>query len=141
MNLIEEHNKKYAFFHEITGEAMKVHNKYSSGLLESAYEAALKYLLVLNGHKVEQQVYLPIFWDDVKLDHSYRMDLVVDDDIILELKSVSHIETQHCKQLKSYMSMTHKPYGMIINFSAPSLYSEWYHRDEETGFINKVRLL
>ena len=53
MNLIEEHNKKYAFFHEITGEAMKVHNKYSSGLLESAYEAALKYLLVLNGHKVE----------------------------------------------------------------------------------------
>ncbi len=79
---------------------MKVHNKYSSGLLESAYEAALKYLLVLNGHKVEQQVYLPIFWDDVKLDHSYRMDLVVDDDIILELKSVSHIETQHRKQLK-----------------------------------------
>ena len=141
MNLMEEHNKKYAFFHEITGEAMKVHNKYSSGLLESAYEAALKYLLVLNGHKVEQQVYLPIFWDDVKLDHSYRMDLVVDDDIILELKSVSHIETQHRKQLKSYMSMTHKPYGMIINFGAPSLYSEWYHRDEETGFINKIRLL
>ena len=68
MNLIEEYNKKYEFFKDITGEAMKVHRKYHSGLLESAYEAALKYLLELKGYKVERQVYLPMFWDDVPLD-------------------------------------------------------------------------
>ena len=58
MNLISEHNKKYEFFHEITGIAMKVHRKYKPGLLESAYEAALKYLLELEGYDVERQVYL-----------------------------------------------------------------------------------
>ena len=53
MNLIQEHNKKYQFFHDITGVAMKVYNKYRPGLLESAYEAALKYLLEIDGYKVE----------------------------------------------------------------------------------------
>ena len=72
MDLIEEHNRKYYFFREITGEAMRVHNKYSSGLLESAYEAALVYLLRLKGYKVERQVYLPIYWDDVRTRHNDR---------------------------------------------------------------------
>ena len=84
MNLIEEHNKKYQFFRDITGVAMKVHSKYRAGLLESAYEAALKYLLEQQGYKVERQVELPIYWEDVKLDQKYRMDLVVNDNIILE---------------------------------------------------------
>ena len=88
MNLIEEHNKKYQFFADITGVAMKVYNKYRPGLLESAYEAAMKYLLELDGYKVEKQVDLPIYWDDVKLDQHYRMDLVINDDIIVELKAI-----------------------------------------------------
>ena len=57
MTLIEEYNNKYRFFSDITGVAMKVHNKYHPGLLESAYEAALKYLLEQQGYKVERQVY------------------------------------------------------------------------------------
>jgi GxxExxY protein len=65
MDPIQEHNKKYEFFREITGEAMRVHRKYHSGLLESAYEAALKYLLEQKGYTVERQVHLPIYWDDV----------------------------------------------------------------------------
>ena len=68
MDLIAEHNRKYAFFKDITGIAMLVHRTYHPGLLESAYEAAMKYLLEQNGYKVERQVYLPIFWEDVKLD-------------------------------------------------------------------------
>ena len=141
MNLIEEHNKKYSFFHEITGEAMKVHNKFKPGLLESAYEAALKYLLELSGHKVERQVFLPIYWDDVLLDQSYRLDLVVDKNIIIELKPVAHIDTPHRRQLWNYMNLTHFPYGMILNFGAASLYSEWYYRDDTTGIIDKIRLM
>jgi len=141
MDLIEEHNKKYQFFKEITGEAMHVHRKYKPGLVESAYEAALMYLLELKKHKVKRQVDLPIYWDDVKLDQHYRMDLVIDDNIIVELKAASHIETGHRKQLWNYMNLTHMPYGMLINFGAESLYSEWYHRDPNTGEIDKVRLI
>jgi len=140
MNLIEEHNKRYEFFREITGEAMLVHRKYKSGLLESAYEAALKYLLEQKEHKVERQVFLPIYWDNVQLDQTYRMDLVVDGQIIVELKAVSHIETAHRKQLWNYMNLTHMPYGMLINFGSDRLYSEWYQRCSN-GLIEKIRLL
>ena len=77
MNLIEGHNSKWDFFREITGKAMMVHRKYHPVLLESAYETALKYLLEKDGYIVERQKYLPIFWDDVQLEQSYRMDLVI----------------------------------------------------------------
>ena len=141
MDLINDHNQRYAFFHDITGEAMKVHRKYKPGLLESAYEAALMYLLELKGYKVERQALLPVYWDDVKLDQTYRMDLVVNDDIIIELKAVQHVDTPHRRQLWNYMNLTHLPFGMIINFGSESLYSEWYHRDEKTGVINKIKML
>ncbi|MBQ8968518.1 MAG: GxxExxY protein [Bacteroidaceae bacterium] len=141
MDLIAEYNKRYAFFHEITGEAMRVHRKYKPGLLESAYEAALKYLLELKEYKVERQAYLPMFWDDVPLDQAYRMDLVVNENIIVELKAVAHIDTPHRRQLWNYMNLTHLPYGMIINFGADSLYAEWYHRHSETGEIEKIKRL
>ena len=141
MNLIEEHNKKYKFFSDITGIAMKVHSKYHGGLLESAYEAALKYLLEQQGYKVERQVYLPIFWEDVKLDQTYRMDLVVNDSIILELKAVSFVDKEHRKQLFNYMHLTHMPYGMLINFGPTGLFSKWYSRDPMSGQIEDIKLL
>ena len=139
MDLIAEHNRKYHFFVEITGVAMKVYNKYHYGLLESAYEAAMKYLLELDGHKVEQQVHLPIYWEDVKLDQNYRMDLVIDDDIIVELKSIKFIGDEHRKQLQNYLNITHIKYGMLINFSPERIYSEWYERDTD-GSIERIKL-
>ena len=139
MNLIEEHNKKYKFFADITGVAMKVYNKYRPGLLESAYEAAMKYLLELEGYKVEKQVPLPIYWDDVKLDQTYRMDLVINDNIIVELKAIQFVSEDQRKQLKNYLNITHSPYGMLINFSPDRLYSEWYERYSD-GKIERVKL-
>ena len=140
MNLIQEHNKRYEFFREITGEAMRVHRKYHSGLLESAYEAALKYLLEQKGYKVERQVFLPMYWDDVQLDQTYRMDLVVNDEIILELKAVKFVDKEHRRQFFNYMHLTHTRFGMLINFGGDSLFSEWYERDPESGEIDKVKL-
>ncbi len=87
----EEHNKFYYFFHDITGEAMLVHSEYHEGLLESAYEAALEYLLKLKGYNVERQVYLPMYWKDVKLNQHYCMDLVINNNVIVELKASNHI--------------------------------------------------
>ena len=78
---------------------------------------------------------------DVQLDQTYRMDLVIDEDVIVELKAVSHVETIHRKQLWNYLNLTHKPYGMLINFGADHLYSEWYHRHPEDGSIEKIRLM
>ncbi len=141
MDAISEYNKKYEFFREITGEAMMIHRKWHSGLLESAYEAALKYLLEQKGFKVERQVYLPMFWDDVQLDHTYRMDLVINDNIIVELKAVKFVDKEHRRQLFNYMHLTHTEYGMLINFGGDSLFSEWYRRDPITGEIEKIKLL
>ena len=141
MNLIEEHNRKYYFFKEITGVAMKVYNKYHSGLMESAYESAMKYLLELKGYKVERQVYLPIYWDDIKLDQSYRLDLVINDNIIVELKAVNFADKEHRKQLFNYLNITHMPYGMLINFGPTGVFSEWYERNDVTGLIEKIKLL
>ena len=141
MDAISEYNKRYEFFKDITGEAMRVHRTYHGGLLESAYEAALKYVLEQKGYKVERQVFLPIYWDDVQLDQTYRMDLVINDDIIVELKAINHVDTQHRRQLWNYMNLTHLPYGMLINFSPDGLYSEWYKRDALRNEIDKIKLL
>lgn len=139
MDLIKEHNKKYQFFVTITGVAMKVYNNYHSGLLESAYEAAMKYLLELDGYKVDRQVALPIYWEDVKLDQTYRMDLVINDNIIVELKAIQFVGDEQRKQLKNYLNITHCPYGMLINFSPECIYSEWYERYPD-GKIERVKL-
>lgn len=141
MDAISEYNKKYEFFKDITGEAMKIHRKWHSGLLESAYEAALKYLLEQKGFKVERQKFLPIYWDDVKLDQDYRLDLVVNDNIIVELKAVNFVDKSHRRQLFNYMHLTHTEYGMLINFGGDSLFSEWYRRSPMTGEIDKIKLL
>ena len=140
MNL-EELNTKYSFFKEITGRSMEIHREYKPGLLESAYEAALKYLLQQDGYKVEQQVFLPIYWKDVQLDQHYRMDLVVNGNIIVELKALKYVTLEHKHQLWNYMRLTKLPYGMIINFGNDSLYSEWFEQDLTTGEIKKIRLI
>ena len=140
MDLIKEYNQRLEPLRVITGEAMRVHRKFKPGLLESAYEAALKYLLELRGMKVERQVYLPIFWDDVQLEQSYRMDLVVEGNIIVELKSVKFVGDEHRRQLWNYMRITHQPYGMLLNFGGnKGLFSEWY-RLYDDGQIERVKL-
>ena len=116
---------------------MLVHREYHEGLLESACEAALTYLLKSDGFKVERQVYLPIYWKEVKLDQHYCMDLVINDNIIVELKAVKNIAKPHRQQLFNYLNLTHLPFGMIMNFGAESFYSEWYHRHED-GNIEKI---
>jgi GxxExxY protein len=78
---------------------------------------------------------------NVQLDQTYRMDLVISGNIIVELKAINHIDTPHRRQLWNYLNITHFPYGMIINFSPDGLYSEWYHRDSETGVIDKIKMM
>ena len=139
MDAISAYNKQLERQKYITGIAMKVFNKYHGGLLESAYEAAMKYLLEKDGYKVEEQKELPMYWEEVKLDKTYRMDLVVDDDIIIELKAIKFVTDEHRKQLRNYMNLTHTKWGMLINFSMDRVYSEWYKWDNYE--IDRVKLM
>ena len=101
---------------EIIDAAMKVHSKLGPGVLESAYEACLAYELTKRGCKVLTQVGLPVIYDDVKLDVGYRIDPLVDDQVIVELKVVEKIAPIHEAQLLSYLKLSGKKVGLLINF-------------------------
>ena len=135
MMTIADINKRCLSFYMITGIAMQVHAEYHPGLLESAYESALVYLLGQKGLQIEEQVNLPMFWKDVKLNKHYCMDLVVNGDTIIELKAVKYVNNDHRKQLWNYMHLTHMPFGLLFNFGCESLFSEWYYRRDDGKII------
>ena len=132
---IADINNRCMSFYKITGVAMQVHAEYHPGLLESAYEAALVYLLRQNGLQIEEQVNLPMYWKDVKLNKHYCMDLVVSGDSIIELKAVKYVNNDHRKQLWNYMHLTHMPFGLLFNFGCESLFSEWYYRKDDGNIL------
>jgi len=102
---------------KIIGAAIEVHRALGPGLLESAYEACLIYELRLRRLKVESQKPLPVFYKDVMLDCGYRLDLVVDDQVILEIKSVVGFAPIHEAQLLSYLKLSDYKIGLLINFN------------------------
>ncbi len=102
---------------KIIGAAIEVHKALGPGLLESAYEACLIYELRLRRLKVEHQKPLPIFYKDVLLDCGYRLDIVVEEEVIVEVKSVSSIAPIHEAQLLSYLKMSDYKTGLLINFN------------------------
>ena len=105
----------------IINAAMKVHSALGPGLLESAYEACLIYELRKGGFNVKSQVPLPVLYDGVKIDAGYRIDLLVEDIVIVELKTVERIMPVHQAQLLSYLKLSGKRAGLLINFHVPHL--------------------
>ena len=105
----------------IIGAAIEVHRALGPGLLESAYEACLIYELHLRQLKIERQKPLPIFYKDVMLDCGYRLDIVVENQVIIEIKSVSSIVPIHEAQLLSYLKMSDYKTGLLINFNVKML--------------------
>lgn len=101
---------------KIIGCAIEVHRSLGPGLLESAYEECLCYELSQIGLKFQRQVPLPVIYKGVKLDCGYRMDLVVDNLVIVEIKAVERIIPVHEAQLLSYLKLANKPIGLLMNF-------------------------
>lgn len=97
--------------------ALKVHQSLGPGLLESAYEECLFYELKKIGLSVEKQKPLPLFYEEVKLDIGYRIDLIVENKLILEIKSVDSLNDVHFAQLLTYLKLTNCKLGMLINFN------------------------
>ena len=106
---------------EIVDAAMKVHSALGPGLLESAYEACLLYELQKRGLNRKSQVPLPVIYEGVKIDTGYRLDVLVEDAVIVELKTVESILPIHEAQLLSYLKLSGKSIGLLINFNVVHL--------------------
>jgi GxxExxY protein len=103
----------------VRGAAFKVHTVLGPGLLESVYEAALTHELRKSGLLVATQVGLPAYYDDVKLELGFRLDLLVEDKVIVEIKSVDILLDVHDKQLLTYLRLSKRKLGLLINFNVP----------------------
>jgi len=106
---------------KIIGAAIEVHRALGPGLLESAYEACLVFELIERGLEVEQQKPLPVVYRDVKLDCAYRLDLLVEEKVIVEIKAVDRLAPIHQAQMLSYLKLSGCKVGLLINFNVKML--------------------
>ena len=107
--------------YEIIGYAIKVHKKLGPGLLEKIYEECLKYELEQNGHSVQQQVNIEVDYYDLQLQNPLRLDLLVNDCIIVELKTVEKFHPIDEAKLLTYMKLLSIPQGLLINFNTNNI--------------------
>jgi len=113
----------------IIGAAIKVHRALGPGLLESAYEACLAFELIEHGLKIERQKPLPVVYREVKLDCGYRLDILVEGSVVVEIKVVDRLATIHKAQLLSYLKLSGCKVGLLINFNVKVL---------KTGIVRMV---
>ena len=112
--------------YKIRGAVYKVYNVLGPGLLESVYEEALFYQLILDGLDVKRQLLVPIVYNDFQLNSNLRIDLLVENQVIIELKSVDIVLPVHHKQLVTYLKLTNKKLGLLINFNSEDIIKSIY---------------
>jgi GxxExxY protein len=118
--------------YKVIGAAIELHKKYGPGLLESAWENALAYELREMGLDVQQQVGLPFIHKEMKMDVGYRIDLLVENKVIVEVKNVESLTEVHQAQLLTYLKLSGKKLGLLINFNKVIL------KDGIQRFANKL---
>lgn len=104
--------------YKIRGAIFEIYNTVGPGLLESAYEAALYFELKKEGLKVERQMEVPFQYKETKLELAYRLDLFVENKVIVEIKSVNSFSALHFKQLMTYLKLTNTKLGILVNFNS-----------------------
>ncbi|MFM6925516.1 MAG: GxxExxY protein [Ferruginibacter sp.] len=117
-NIPEELNE---LSNKIIGLAIKVHRALGPGLLESSYQECLCYELAMAGYRIEKEKALPLIYEEVKLDIGYRIDILVDGKIIIELKAVESITDVHIAQVLTYLKLSNNRIGLLINFNVKLL--------------------
>src|SRR5579884_3088104 len=103
--------------HAVISAAMRVHSELGAGLLESTYTVCLQHELNIEGYSSRSQVALPVLYGEVKLELGYRIDLLVEDLVIVEVKSVEAVAPVHHAQIISYLKLSGKSIGLLINFN------------------------
>jgi GxxExxY protein len=105
----------------IRGRIFKVYNNLGPGLLESVYEAALAFELREEGLNVRTQVALPVIYNEVQLDLGFRIDIMVNELVIIEVKSIEAIQEVHHKQVLTYLKLANKKLGILVNFNTANI--------------------
>ena len=105
----------------IIGAAIKVHSALGAGLLESTYSACLYYQLTVDGLHFAHQVRLPVIYQSVEIDAGYRIDFLIENCVIVELKAVEKLLPLHVAQVLTYLKLSSRPVGLLINFNVPHL--------------------
>jgi GxxExxY protein len=105
----------------IIGSAIEVHKQLGPGLLESSYKICLAYELRLRGLEVESQVALPVIYKDVNLEAGYRIDILVNKKVIIEIKSVDGFSDIHLAQILTYLKLSDLKLGLLLNFNVPKM--------------------
>jgi GxxExxY protein len=118
---MQENDRLDQISRRIIGAAIEVHRHLGPGLLESAYQSCLAFELKQLGLNVEEQKPLPVVYKQVKLDCGYRLDMVVEDEVILEIKAIEKLLPIHEAQLLSYLRLAKKRIGLLMNFHVPVL--------------------
>ena len=106
---------------KIIGCAIEVHKQLGPGLLESAYQECLYYELKQIGLKVKKEIPMPIVYKEVKLDHGYRIDLLVEDKVVIEIKTVEVLNDVHTAQVLTYLRLGSYKLGLLLNFQVSVL--------------------
>ncbi|NNM94962.1 MAG: GxxExxY protein [Bacteroidia bacterium] len=117
---------------KIVHAAFNIHSKLGPGLLESVYEEIMFYELTVQGLNVERQKGIPVIWEKIRLELGFRADLIVENKVIIELKSVEEIAQVHPKQLLTYLKLTGLKLGLLINFNEPLI------KDGITRIVNNL---
>lgn len=117
----EEFMTENELSNKIIGAAIKVHNTLGPGLLESAYQECLCYVLQKEGLKVEKEKPMPLVFEEVKLDCGYRIDLLIENKVVIEVKSVEALNDVHLAQTLTYLKLGDYKLGLLINFNVALL--------------------
>ncbi len=107
--------------YDIRGATFKIYNELGPGLLESVYETALSFELEQMGYNIRRQVGIPMSYKNINFDVAYRLDIIVNDLVIVEIKSVESLLDVHHKQLLTYLKLYNKKLGLLINFNTSTL--------------------
>jgi len=125
MNLSPQSTQSFAELKELSqgvlDSSFRVHSALGPGLLESAYEHCLYHELTKRNIRTDRQVQLPVIYDGIKIDAGYRIDLLVENHLIIEIKAVDHLLPIHEAQLLTYLKLADKKVGLLINFNVQSL--------------------
>jgi len=119
MNEIEKIENTISY--DIRGAIFQVYNELGPGLLESVYETALAYELRKLGYEIRTQVSLPFFYDKIEFDNGFRIDLLVENKVIIELKSVKQLDDLFYKQLLTYLRLSGLKLGILVNFNTTDI--------------------
>lgn len=101
----------------VVGEAIRIHRELGPGLLESVYEIVLAESLARRGYRVARQVPVDILYDGLQITGAFRVDLLIEDSLVIEIKSIEQLTKLHAKQLLTYLRLMKQPVGLLLNFS------------------------